>query len=451
MQAGAKWNTLGYEWDHGINRPTNKKKAFRCFFYGAQLNCLQACANLASFYRYGIGCQINLEKSLVYELKAAKGGFPESMYEVARAYKYGYGTNIDPVACFFWSQETANHKLPSGYRYLALCFRRGIGCKKDYKSARKWFKLASKEGDVTATSWLADMTQDGLGGERDLKEAFRLYSIAAEKGHADSMMRLAFCYDLGKGVKKDDALAFTWYKKAAESGEGEHLYWLGKCYEKGQGCIQDVNAALGFYHHAMEKNYHDGLFSAGLLHKEKGEYDLALCCFEKSRLLGTTLTCASCSSYQIASMYEWGEGCAKDTEKAMEFYKEAAEGGCACAMRALGVSYEYGGDMVQRDQKQAFQWYLKTLDFPQNTAQCLKEIAKCFAEGIGCEKNLEMSANLLKIDELPKTLYFKKCCICLEKQRLTILPCMHQFHSVCLAKSLLKEKVIRCSLCRSIY
>lgn len=149
-------------------------------------------------------------------------------------------------------------------------------------------------------------------------------------------------------------------------------------------------------------------------------------------------------------MSEHGYGCVKDTKRAMELYLEAGQDGCACAMEAVGTSYE-AGDIVECDPAKAFQWYAKTLDYPQNTRSSLKSMASCYEKGIGCDKNAEMSANLLKLDQLPLSTLRHRCPVCLEKSRLAILPCRHEFHRVCLAKCLLSDKIIRCGLCRVVF
>ena len=57
-------------------------------------------------------------------------------------------------------------------------------------------------------------------------------------------------------------------------------------------------------------------------------------------------------------MYANGEGVIKDYEKAVEWFKKAAQQGYALAQFNLGVMYAKG-DGVTQDMKKALQWIAK--------------------------------------------------------------------------------------------
>jgi TPR repeat protein len=57
-------------------------------------------------------------------------------------------------------------------------------------------------------------------------------------------------------------------------------------------------------------------------------------------------------------MYEYGKGIEQDYEKAVQWYKKAAEKGYARAEYNLGVMFEHGKG-VEQDYEKAVQWYMK--------------------------------------------------------------------------------------------
>jgi TPR repeat protein len=67
------------------------------------------------------------------------------------------------------------------------------------------------------------------------------------------------------------------------------------------------------------------------------------------------------ASYQLALLFEKGEGVEADFEKAIILFKIAAEQGYEKAQRQMGIYYEYGFG-VQQDFNKAVTWYKKARD-----------------------------------------------------------------------------------------
>lgn len=449
---GEKWNEIGYQYDYGLNnRKENKKKAFRFFLKAALQNHALGCANLALFYRTGTGCIVNPEKSMIYELKAASNGHVPSMYTMSWGYKNGWGVLKDNEKAFYWSQKAADHDLPAGYRALAGCYWTGVGCKKNYKHALKYYQIAAENEDRSAMHMLGWMKEKGRGCTQDFKEAFYWYTKGAEQDHYGCMNSLGHLYEYGNGVIKNASKAFEWYKKATNAIDapqnhqwknvGYYLYCLASCYEHEIGCIRNLNQALDFYLQALEKGYQESSYRIGIIYNERKEYKLALEYFEKSG--------EECAFFQIGLMYDINGGYQENHAKALHFYLEGANRGCTCAIRALGISYE-NGEIVEKDGVKAFQWYLKGLDYPTRIQNCIEELSSCFISGRGCPRNFKIASNLKKLTQLPISNLRQRCSICLEKGKLTILPCLHQFHKACLGKLILNDEIIKCCLCRSI-
>jgi len=60
----------------------------------------------------------------------------------------------------------------------------------------------------------------------------------------------------------------------------------------------------------------------------------------------------------LGSMFEKGNGFAKDSQQAVRWYVKAAQAGSTSAMYDLGAMYE-SGEGVGKDRQQAVVWYRK--------------------------------------------------------------------------------------------
>ena len=75
----------------------------------------------------------------------------------------------------------------------------------------------------------------------------------------------------------------------------------------------------------------------------------------------------------------------KNSAKAVEWYRKAAENGDATAQNNLGVCYEYGTG-VTLSKATAAEWYRKAADQGDADAQC--NLGYCYENGIGVEKDV---------------------------------------------------------------
>ena len=64
------------------------------------------------------------------------------------------------------------------------------------------------------------------------------------------------------------------------------------------------------------------------------------------------------AQYNLATMYNDGDGAEQDNVKAFTWYKKAAEQGHIAAQNHLGSLYQYGLG-VEQDSKEAVKWYRK--------------------------------------------------------------------------------------------
>ena len=160
--------------------------------------------------------------------------------------------------------------------------------KKDYKTARElWFPLAEQR-DTKAQFFLGFMHDLGFGSPEDDQEAIKWYQLAAEQGDSRAQLFAGFMYDFGQGVPQDGNEAFKWYRLAADQGYAEakaNIYNLAK-----RNVPQALQVLIG--------------------DAENGVAEL---------------------QYTLGLMYANGEGVPQDDQKAVKWYRLAAEQGHARA------------------------------------------------------------------------------------------------------------------------
>ena len=137
----------------------------------------------------------------------------------------------------------------------------------------------------------------------------------AESGNPEAQYQLGKLYYSGENVKKNYRVAFEWYKKAAESGHVLAQRMVAEMLLEGSQEIKK-NRKLAFY----------------------------------------WMQCAAMQDDTIAlerlgDMYAKGEGCAKDQNKAIEWYEKAALKNNPTAQCKLGEIF------LPIDLKRSKEWF----------------------------------------------------------------------------------------------
>lgn len=203
-----------------------------------------------------------------------------------------------------------------------------------------------------------------IGGENDEKQTVDWYRKAAEAGIVKGMKGIAGCYAEGKGVAQDDEKALFWYRKAAEAGDASAMLLAGDClrdnghaaeardwYEKAAGEGEDEIKGSAF-------SRLGAMYSDGLLGRDGAEK--AVRYFEKSAEFGCAI-----GMYNLAYHYENGKGVAKDKIRAASYYKLVAESGNVFwrgeALNSLGRMY-IDGAFGKKGDPRGVEYFKKAAD-----------------------------------------------------------------------------------------
>ncbi len=218
--------------------------------------------------------------------------------------------------------------------------------------AANWFEKAAQQGNAYAAQMLGDFYAEGRGVEKNLKLAADWREKAAKRGNTRAQVKLAQMYLAGEGIGKNADQAEYWLNRAAVEGDSEAQFLLGKLYHgrnnrKLAGNWLAKSAAQGYedaihFLHFMENigfQIEETLYQRPAeLHKLAADGD-------------------SEAQYQLAIRFENGlYGEKQDHEKALQWFRQAAQGGHLMAMRSLAHIYEKGLDGTQANPELAAYW-----------------------------------------------------------------------------------------------
>jgi localization factor PodJL len=115
--------------------------------------------------------------------KSANLGYPQAQYRLAVVFEHGtLGVKADPFEAHRWSQRAAAGGYPAAMHNLALDYYSGIGAPKNDVVAAQWFQRAAELGLRDSQYNLARMYLSGVGVHKDLGQAYKWYLIAARAG-----------------------------------------------------------------------------------------------------------------------------------------------------------------------------------------------------------------------------------------------------------------------------
>ncbi len=256
-------------------------------------------------------------------------------------------------------------------------------------------RQAANNGDAKAQCVLGSRYYKGDRAPQDYKQAVQWYTKAANQGYAVAQYNLGVYYKNGYGVAQDYKQAVQWYTKAANQGLADAQYNLGLCYYKGEGVEEDCGAARYWFLQAEKKqdelpdgNYLNVLLLATSDCTPRKPTDPTSTTAPHTTTPTTTSTTQSTSTtsttpptkpqasaaelFAQADNYRYGRnGVAKNAQKAVELYTQAANMGDAEAQLSLGYCY-YMGEGVSENCRKAHEW-LKKAEAKKHTLSAARQ------------------------------------------------------------------------------
>ncbi|MEM6864682.1 MAG: serine/threonine-protein kinase [Bacteroidota bacterium] len=261
----------------------------------------------------------------------------------------------------FYQAAKVNSLLESGWKSYI------IG---DHKNAYDDYIKASEYESAEAYYFLSTMHRYGFGTDADFEKANAYSNLAIEKGYGMANFQLGMAQEKGWGLDVDSAKAKSYYKKAfkdvkklSDEGNPEALNIHGIMYRMGTNVEQDFERSKELYKKAAEQDHPAAIENLAWISKNDKNYEEAFKMYEK---------CKDLNRYPcyrgLGDMYRFGQYVEKDSVKALELYKVAAENGDLTSQFNLGVFYK-NGVFVKKDGIKAIQWLSKAAEKGHLAAQ----------------------------------------------------------------------------------
>lgn len=341
---------------------------------------------------------------------------PWSKYILAGCYSRGTGVSQDQARANQLLLESAELGFADAQALYGNNLAYGIGAEKDVKSGLEYLNKAANAANPMAFYVLGELSLKGeTGFVAEPEKAIEYFTKASELGYHPAMQRLGWMYGHGIGAEKDLARALFLETTAADLGNGIAAFNASGSYKAGEGTPVDHEKFIHYLKIAADKNlvyaihnlaaaYCKGIETEQDLHQGRQLY-------ERAAYMGNGL-----SSYNLSSMYERGEGGAKDLalaavwastaiaqychqakgsferlissmsteeiERTVDCIKGGADNGLHWAQITLAGLYQRGY-LVDQSDEQAAHWRAEA-EKTTNQTDFIRDQFKssCFAEGM---------------------------------------------------------------------
>ncbi len=370
---------------------------------------------LALMYDRGIIVEKNRDSAIRWYQQA--GDNAVSAFILGTYSALGQGLKKDPEK----AHELLEKAIASNFSYANLNL--GVLNKTHDLEFLHYLSTALEQGNSTAGLLLADYYLSKSKDAKQLQDARKIYEQFAEQGDKNAQLKLGFLYEKGIGGKVDYAAAKSWYKKAALQKQAQAQFLLARLYQLGKidkapniklakkwykNAIESyprAAIALGFLYDTVNDNYQQAMANYKFADEHKeiiGSFNLGLiyergqgCSVDFNKAQNLYLKAAKAghreSMVQLAGLYLNGKGTKLDFREAFKWYSKAAELGDRNAMYNLGLLYETGS-FPKLNYEKAREYYQKSAKL--GDAKASLALARLFQYGIGVEKDLEKSAEI---------------------------------------------------------
>lgn len=231
------WNDLGQFHDRHVkdNNPLLKpyiddKKSISCYRKSMEAGYPDSMNRLAYFYYLGDGMQKDEKEGIRLFKKAFSKGHLKAGTALGMLYLFDEKGGSKKEG-FRYTKKAAEGGEPTAMGNLANCYYYGNGTKKDRRLAKEWYGRASDAGMDSSTTQLGVMYHEDGNDDK----AFALFKEAAERGFPEAMGWLAACYQYGYGTEVNSLAAVQWLEKAASLGSREAEQALQYLYNEIKG------------------------------------------------------------------------------------------------------------------------------------------------------------------------------------------------------------------------
>lgn len=281
---------------------------------------------LICFFVGGVWAQSTLsrqQEALGELMQKAHEGDAKALYQLAKLYDTGFDTiPVDSVKSTALYLLSAQKGYAPARNFIGFRYYNGEILSRNIDSALYWIRLAAEEGDVSAASNLGYLLSQSEDITHDYPQALNWLSKAAEAGVPAALSQLGDLKRMGLGTTPDTLEAISLYEQAAAKGDWQvQLKLLAMMGYKWKELTPDSALYLGI------KYYTGDLPLAGI--------DLIEQVAETENPKALAL---------LGDAYSKGVGVGYNHEKAIEYFRLAAQKGDPSAQFIIGELLEFFPD-----------------------------------------------------------------------------------------------------------
>lgn len=183
---------------YSIDGFKNDDKAFIWFNKGAVKGNENSMNGLGMCYKYGVGCQEDLEKALYWLNKAAGAQLALANNNLADIYSNEELPYYDMEKAFEHYQKAEALAEPK-YNWLGYFY----DLKAEYEKALEYYRLAADEGNEISAYNYGILISKGLGAAKNNEMAVRYFTLSLTLGYPTAHIELARIYRNEKGFQDE--------------------------------------------------------------------------------------------------------------------------------------------------------------------------------------------------------------------------------------------------------
>ena len=379
-----------------LNTPKkNIMAAIEHFSQAAHLGYADAHYFLGRFYGLGDGISMDLRKAVEHYEKGVELGSYKCGYALGLMFHSGMGVDIDEmIARDYFKQNyevllhEAEHKDPVSMHILGTYYYYGFYVQRYIFKAIEWFLKAAELG-YSDSQYMLGMIYETIGhDDKQLASSRYYYELAAKQDHPYAQYALGIiaieeenwkeaelyleraanqqyglaAFSLGMLYHDRDPKhplkAFEWFMVAARQGNTQAEYYVSMYYQNGKGVPQNMEQAIYWFEKAAVKKEKNALYHLAmiLIKQEVKDYITIAKLLEQAAAQEHAH-----AQYNLAVMYQKGDGVTQNLQKSFFWYEKAANAGLAIAQYNLGMIY-FEGKVVEKDEAKAKSLWQKAAD-----------------------------------------------------------------------------------------
>jgi len=369
--------------------------AIEHFSQAALLGYADAHYFLGRFYGLGDGVSLDYQKAHEHYQKGFELGSHKCGYAIGLLYHSGMGVEKDDeIASDYFKKQydvllfEAQKEDPVSMHILGTYYYYGFSVQRYIFKAIEWFIKAAELG-YSDSQYILGMIYETIDHDgAHLKQAYHYYELAAHQDHPYALYVLgvnaieneeykdAFiyleraasqqyglaAYTLGylyhEKEPKSPLKAFEWFMIAAKQQHTEAEYYVGMYYQNGKGVPKNIDQAIYWFEKAAMKKNKNALYHLAmiLIKQETKDYETI------AKLLKQAADQDHAhAQYNLAVMYQKGDGVEKNLDTAFYYYEKAANANLPIAQYNLGMMY-FEGKVVEKNEPKAKELWQKAAD-----------------------------------------------------------------------------------------